>query len=217
MFEPAGKPVLIAPSDGAEGASLPPPRRGSGLAHLVSGRPRARPAGCRRSSRMLDAWSVSSCRRPRIGQRRRVEEEGYRPEMPKAASGLKTLAACRIELLIGDEIRGPLRVDPPPAGSDRASTRRRACGKCRQSCSSFPSTNTWQGRLRGGWTAVLPSRGTTRPSADALRWPSGLCEGWGARWNLWSCFRSDALDASAIQAIAPLFASRKSLNRNSSF
>ena len=28
--------------------------------------------------------------------------------MPKAASGLKTLAACRIELLIGDEIRGPL-------------------------------------------------------------------------------------------------------------
>ena len=155
MFEPADKPVLIAPSDGAEGALLPPPRRGSGLAHLVSGRPRARPAGCRRSSRMLDAWSVSSCRRPRIGQRRRVEEEGYRPEMPKAASGLKTLAACRIELLIGDEIRGPLRVDPPPAGSDRASTRRRACGKCRQSCSSFPSTNTWQGRLRGGWTAVL--------------------------------------------------------------
>ena len=28
--------------------------------------------------------------------------------MPKAASGLETLAAFRIELLIGDEIRGPL-------------------------------------------------------------------------------------------------------------
>ena len=28
--------------------------------------------------------------------------------MPKAARGLKTLAAIRIELLIGDEIRGPL-------------------------------------------------------------------------------------------------------------
>ena len=136
--------------------------------------------------------------------------------MPKAASGLKPWRPSGSALLRWRRDTRTARAALPPAAcSDRASTGRRACGKCRQSHSSFPSTNTWQGLPRGGRTAVLPSRDTAQPSADALRWPSGLYEGWGARWNLSGGFGSDALDASAIQAIALPSGARKSLNRNS--
>ena len=148
--------------------------------------------------------------------------------MPKAASG-DTLAAFRSRLPARRRDTRTARGSPPPGGSsDRASTRRRACGRARGRTRSRcrrrtcrcrgRATKSWcPGRPHGGWPASLRPRDGSRPGARTRRLPSLGYEGWRARWNLGGAWGSDALDASAIQAIARDLRRRKSLNRKSRF
>jgi len=110
LIAPPGGPGARAPTSAAElevdlgahpdraatgcrtGASRLPPTPGIPLASLGQ---------CRRFAR------PGSLRSPGMG-RYGGWKSSQRPEMPKAASGLETLAALRISSSNGDEIRGPL-------------------------------------------------------------------------------------------------------------
>jgi hypothetical protein len=90
--------------------------------------------------------------------------------MPKAASGLKTLAAFRIELLIGDEIRGPLgstllllaRIERQRGGGHAANAAK--VGRA-----GLPGVRGWRGRSRCTESGPASFAGRIQAETDRSR------------------------------------------------